>query len=204
VSIDSRWIALGLVLVPVLAAGAFSDPEPRVPAAPRPAEKAPPPAPAGAAAPTGDPAADRAKLIRRLDALLDAGHGREGTKTGPASTPKSRPEYTANEPGKGIDQVREGINLFRDGYFDAAQRTFFNIEPSSLSPEDRAFVKYMRACSLRRMGKTAEAQPLYVEVANNPDDEFLASCAMSQLALLRSNQELEAQLELLRSRVKSK
>ena len=72
------------------------------------------------------------------------------------------------------------------------------------SKEDRAFVRYMLACSLRRLGKTSEAEVIYREVANSPDDEFLANCAIWQLSLIRSEQELQLQLEQLRSRAKTK
>jgi hypothetical protein len=196
VDVNWRWLAWALVLLPLLAAGAVADPQPKTPAPPRPDKAGP-----------ADPAVERAQLMRKLDLLIQASQKDDKPDAkGAHGTPKPKADYPPADSGKSIDAVREGINLFRDGYFDAARRTFYGIEPSTLSPEDRVFVKYMLACSLRRMGgvKIPEAERYYSEVANSPEDEFLADCAKSQLALIRSGQELEGQLELLRSRVKPK
>jgi hypothetical protein len=185
---------LALVLVPVIAAGA--QPEPRPLPAPPSTDKGEP----------DDTSAQRAKLQAELLALLKnlSARGAPGPVSPPMSVPKVKPDYPPPDLSRSIDQVREGMNLFRDGSFEASRRTFLAIEPSTLNREDRVFVRYMLACSLRRLNKIADAEVIYREVANNPDDEFLANCAISQLALIRSNQELEAQLEQLRSRAKSK
>jgi hypothetical protein len=125
--------------------------------------------------------------------------------TAPAPTPVTPSPKKADptDPAR-VDAIREGTNLFRDNNFEAARRVFQLIDPSVLSREDRAFVRYMLACSLRRLGRTSEAEVIYREVANSGDDEFLASCAVWQLSLIRSEQELQVQLEQLRSRAKSK
>jgi hypothetical protein len=62
----------------------------------------------------------------------------------------------------------------------------------------------MTACCLRRLNRLSEAAVIYREVAEMTEDEFVASCAVSQLALIRTQQELEAQLEQLRSRTKGR
>ena len=96
------------------------------------------------------------------------------------------------------------MNLFRDGDFEAARRTFQLIDTTILPKEDRAFVRYMTASCYRRQAKTPEAETIYREVANSGDDEFLASYATQQLYLIGSERELQTQLEQLRSRAKSK
>jgi thioredoxin-like negative regulator of GroEL len=91
-------------------------------------------------------------------------------------------------------------NLFRAGDIDAAHRAFRLIDQTLLSREDRAFVNYMIACCLRRMNRRSEAAVIYRSVAEAREDEFIAGCAVSQLTLIRTAQELEAQLEQLRAR----
>ena len=75
---------------------------------------------------------------------------------------------------------------------------------AALPPEDRPFVQYMTACCLRKMNKRSEAAVILRDVAANTEDEFIAKCAVSQLGLIRSTQELEAQLETLRAGPKTK
>jgi hypothetical protein len=103
-----------------------------------------------------------------------------------------------------VDEIQAAMNRFRDNDIETAKRTFQLIDPTTLSNEDRAFVRYMLACCHRRLGNISEAETLYREVANSPDDEFFANCAIWQLSLLRSEKELQTQLEQLRSRLKLK
>lgn len=192
-----RGIAFALALVPVIAAGAIAQPAPKPFPAPPPAE-------------VEDAAAKRARLQNEmLNALKGiADKGASGPITNPMVPPKKGDYYPPADPNKSIDVVREGMNLFRDGNIEAARRTFFGADPAALAPADRLFAKYMLACSLRKLGKVSEAEVIYREVANtqttSPDDEFLTGCAIWQLSLIRSATELDAQLEQLRSRAKSK
>jgi hypothetical protein len=71
-----------------------------------------------------------------------------------------------------------------------------------LSREDRAYVKDMTATCLRRMGRVTEAAALYREVAEGREDDFLTECAIWQLSLLRSTQEIQNQLDRLRGKSK--
>jgi hypothetical protein len=186
-----RWLIAVAVVVPAVAAGALAQP-PGVPGAP---EKA------------TDTAAERAKLQAELLLLLkklSASPGPAPYTPGPMSPPGPKPKVEPGVGAKGPDPIREAMNLFRDNDFEAARRTFQLIDPVALPKEDRAFVRYMLACCLRRQGKPAEAEVIYREVANSGDDEFLASCAVWQLSLIRSEQELQTQLEQLRARAKSK
>lgn len=145
--------------------------------------------------------AERAKLQADLLLLLRRISAAPAPSTYPSLPHKTRPEVTESSR---VDAIREGMNLFRDNDFEAARRAFQLIDPTALGKEDRAFVRYMLACCLRRLGRTAEAEAIYREVANSPDDEFLANCAIWQLSLIRSDQELQLQLEQLRARAKSK
>jgi hypothetical protein len=149
----------------------------------------------------------RAQLQADLLQLLKKINNLPPTPTPPMPSPHGvpgTPKKVETSDGSKVNAIKEGMNLFRDGKFDAARLTFQLIEPSALDKEDRAFVRYMLACSYRRLGKTSEAEVIYREVANSQDDEFLTSCAIWQLSLMRSEQELQLQLEQLRSRAKTK
>ncbi|MCS6864642.1 MAG: hypothetical protein RMJ56_17580 [Gemmataceae bacterium] len=122
----------------------------------------------------------------------------------PPPTPVVPPKKVETTPGIIVDEIKAAMNRFRDNDIETAKRTFQLIDPTTLSNEDRAFVRYMLACCHRRLGNLSEAETLYREVANSPDDAFFASCAIWQLALIRSEKELQTQLEQLRSRLKSK
>lgn len=120
----------------------------------------------------------------------------------PSSAPP--PKKVETTPPIVVDEIQAAMNRFRDNDIETAKRTFQLIDPTTLSNEDRAFVRYMLACCHRRLGNISEAETLYREVANSPDDEFFANCAIWQLSLIRSEKELQTQLEQLRSRLKSK
>lgn len=186
-----RWLTCVAVVVPAVAAGALAQPP------------MPPPDKTNGT----DPAAERAKLQADLLLLLKRISASPGSVSpaGPMYPPGPKPKVV--EPGsgaKGPDPIREGMNLFRDNDFEAARRVFQLIDPTPLPREDRAFVRYMLACCLRRQGKPADAEVIYREVANSGDDEFLASCAIWQQSLIQSERQLQAQLEQLRARAKSK
>jgi hypothetical protein len=151
-----------------------------------------------------DPAAERARLQADLLLLLKR-ISVSPPPTAPSKvTPTPKPKIDSSAGNKSIDAIREGMNYFRENDFEAARRTFQLIDPTTLGREDRAFVRYMLACSLRRLNRISDAETIYREVANSQDDEFYTSCAIWQLSLINSEQELRAQLAQLRSRAKSK
>jgi hypothetical protein len=100
--------------------------------------------------------------------------------------------------------LKAGVNAFKDGKFEAARLIFSGLDTAGFPREDRAFVKYMIACCLRRSDRIAEAEIQFREVANSDDDEFHKNCAIWQLSLIKSNRELQTQLGELRSRAKTK
>lgn len=189
-----RWVAFALLMLVSLSAAAQP---PLAPPPDRPAtdRKLLP----------DDPAAERARLQSELLLLLK----RISTSPTPVTpyTPGGAPpprKVDSAPSGKTIDTIREGMNYFRDNDFDAARRAFQSIDPTSVGREDRVFVRYMLACCLRRLGRTGEAETIYREVANGQEDEFYTDCAIWQLSLMKSEADLRAQLEQLRSRAKSK
>lgn len=191
----SLWRCSVMVPVLAIAAGAAAQPAPRA----FPAEKA--------KADPEDTSAQRAKLQAEFLSLLKALGDRGPVTPGPMPPPvppKGKYDYPPTDLGSRVDVIAEGMNLFRDGNFEAARRTFFGADPATLAPPDRLFARYMLACSLRRLNKVADAEVIYREVANSTGDEFLANCAIWQLSLIGANKELEAQLEQLRSRAKSR
>ena len=183
-----RWLTFAAVLTPVVGVGALAQP----PGGP---DKKPD---------ETSNAAERAKLQADLLLVLKRINVAPAPMPypPPPAPPKTKVDYSGG--GTSIDPIREGMNLFRDNDFEGARRTFQLIDPAALNKEDRAFVRYMLACSLRRQNKTGEAEVIYREVANSTDDEFLTNCAIWQLSLIKSDQELQVQLEQLRSRAKSK
>lgn len=168
----------------------------------------PPPAPVPVVEPplADDPLAlERAKLQGQLQELLKRLNERPPAPSyGPAPPVPTGKKFEFPEGTRPVDSLRLAMNLFRDGEFDAALRAFRLIDPATLSREDRTFVQYMSACGLRRLGKRGEAAVIYREVADAHEDEFITECAVWQLSLIRSTQELEAQIEQLRSRPKSR
>lgn len=172
---------------------------------PQPPKNAPEPRPV---APVGedDVATERARLQGQLKELLKRLNERppmpSGPRAGLPSTP--RPKFEFGEGSRPGDGLRVAMNLFRDNDFDSALRAFRLIDTAGLPREDRAFVQYMTGCCLRRLGKRNEAAAQFREVADAKDDEFVADCAVWQLSLLRSTQELEATLEQVRSRPKAR
>jgi hypothetical protein len=148
---------------------------------------------------------ERARLQSQLRDLLNrinAPRSSPGPAINPTIAPKPAPVYPPES--KSIDPIREGMNRFRDNDFDVAFAVFRMIDPGPLTREDRAFVQYMKACCLRRLNKPNEAAIIYRELADAHDDDFTTECAIWQLSLIRSAQELETQLEQLRSRTKSR
>ncbi len=155
-----------------------------------------------------DPSVERARLQAKLLKLLETMNPPPNTApsppiTAPGSKGGPSPE-TGGGGGKSIDAIREATNYFKSNDFEAARRTFQFIEPATLGAEDRAYVRYMLACSCRRLGRIPEAKDFYREVTSNTADEFLANCAIWQLSLIKADEELQAQLEQLRSRAKNK
>ena len=104
-----------------------------------------------------------------------------------------------------VDIVRMAENLFKTGDTFAALQAFQSVDLESIPREDRLYVRYMMACCFRKMNKRVEAVALYREVAEARDvDELLSGFAISQLSMIRRTQDLEAQLEQLQSRQKSR
>ena len=151
-----------------------------------------------------DPAsAERAKLQSQLSDLLKRLD--QQPPLGPVTNLNKLPPSKKIESFDGsVDPLRVATNLFRDNDFEAAQRAFKFVNPASLGREDRVFAQYMTACSLRRLKKHGEAAAIYREIADAREDEFIADMALWQLSLHRSSQELEAQIEQLRSHAKTR
>ncbi|QEL13304.1 hypothetical protein [Limnoglobus roseus] len=161
-------------------------------------------------------ASERAKLRAQLLELVKRVGEKKMAPAAPPMPPPTRvgkeppvapppvPKFTPDDSTKPVDAVRAGQNYFRSGDVDAALRTFKLIDTNALPKEDRAFVQYMTACCLRKTNKLSEAAAIFREVADHKDDEFLAEYAVWQLSTMKSIQELETNLEQLRSRRKSK
>lgn len=159
--------------------------------------------------------AERAKLRGQLtDLIKKIGEKKMAPATPPHAAPKvhetpmmpppAPPKFVFDENVKPLDALRAAQNYYLSGQIDAALRTFKLIDPNTLAKEDRAFVNYMSATCLRKLGKLNEAADLYREVADKKDDTLIASCAVTQIATMKSIQQLETDLEQLRSQRKSK
>ncbi len=148
---------------------------------------------------------ERKKLREQLEILL------KKLAEGPAIPPKVEPKKKIDpvEPGplpkindkdiKPIDAVAAAMNLYKSNDFEAASRAFKLIDLNTLLGEDRVFVQYMTACSLRRWGKLSEAAAIYREVAAS-DVEYLAEFAKWQLETINWRTDMENQLKQLRDK----
>lgn len=158
-----------------------------------------------------DPVSENGKKRDELYAELTKALNRalEAPPPAPAPAPRTTQPPKTVLPELPLDAapasiIKAGVNLFKNNEFEAARIAFAGLDLTALPREDRAFVKYMTACCLRRLGRIAEAETAFREVANSDDDEFHKNCAVWQLSLLKSNRDLETQLGELRSRAKSK
>jgi hypothetical protein len=123
---------------------------------------------------------------------------------GAAKDPHPPTKYDIPDGTKPVDPMRLAVQVYKLGDADAALRAFALVDTTVLGKEDRAFTQYMTACCLRQTGKASEAAKIYRDITETKDDPFLTECALWQLAAIRSTQELESQLEQLRSRRKAK
>ncbi|VTR96380.1 abc transporter substrate-binding protein : [Gemmata massiliana] len=200
-----RVLVLGAFLVPCVAAGVTAQP----PSSATEKLKSDTSALAGERTAAESTTTERAKLQADLRRLIDR---LEKTPPGPGvvsptSPPVSPPKTKDKDPGAGgasVDKLRAAMNLVLNNEIDAALNAFRQIDLQSLSAEDRSFARFMTASCLRRQGRMAEALPIYREVGDSGEDAFIASSAVSQVALIRTGEELQAQLTQLRARPKSR
>ncbi|AMV25035.1 hypothetical protein VT84_11605 [Gemmata sp. SH-PL17] len=202
-----RVLALGAFLVPCVAAGVTAQP----PSSATEKLKSDTSALAGERTAAESTTTERAKLQADLRRLIDRleknppGPGVVSPTSPPISPPKTKDKDT--NPGAGgaaVDKLRAAMNLVLNNEIDAALNAFRQIDLQSLSAEDRSFARFMTASCLRRQGRVAEALPIYREVGDSGEDAFIASSAVSQVALIRTGEELQAQLTQLRARPKSR
>lgn len=155
------------------------------------------------AEPTGsDRVKMRAQLLEMIR-LLGEKKNPEIVPVKPKELPES-PKTKFELPENGaVDTLRMAQNLYKAGDLEAARLAFKQLE-EKVGTEDRLFVQYMLASCLRKQGKSSDAAVLYREVAEAKDDAFLKESALWQLSMLKSSQELESQLEQLRSRKKTR
>jgi hypothetical protein len=159
-----------------------------------------------AAAPEEGASSERARLQAQLqELLLRLSAPRSVPSTGPSVPIAPKPSIVPSSPEtKSIDPIREGVNRFRDNEFGVALDVFRLVDQGSLSREDRAFVQYLMACSLRRLNRLNDAAKIYREIADVHEDDFISECAIWQLSMIRTTQELETQLDQLRARSRSR
>lgn len=147
---------------------------------------------------------ERTKLRNQLNDLLkklDQPKSKPTEKERPHAPP---PKVSLPEGGKSIDTMRFAINAYKAGDVKGALDAFRLIDLEKLSGEERAFARYLTANCLRQTGKVAEATNIYREIADEKPDPLLTECALTQLGLIRSTRELDAQLEQLRARRKTR
>lgn len=197
VSRRGRWAVL--LTAAMAGAGALAQP----PATP--STQLPPPnvLPPGTADTADTPVSDeRTRLQAQIKEMIKRLGDRPPRPAAPKPEPP-KPTFELPAPGAAVDPIGMATNLYRANESVAALGAFRLIDVSRLSREDRAFVRYMSACCLRKLNRRAEAAELFRDVAADKDDAFLAECAATQLSLVRSAQQLEEQLGQFRSQQKS-
>lgn len=83
-----------------------------------------------------------------------------------------------------VDPLGLAQSLFQTGDYEGALKAFRQVEVSSLKPQEKAGVHYLRATCLRKLGMFDEASALYQQVAATKADEMLADCARWQLSAI--------------------
>lgn len=164
--------------------------------------------------PALEPTADeRTRLRNKLNSLVEklgekkkepAPPPADKTHETPHGGPTTPPPPTLTPAENPIDLLRASANLFKNGDSATAYELLKLVDNNQLTKEDRAFADYLRAASLRKAGKTTEALILYRTIAEAKDDPLLAEYALVQLNAIKSAQELEAQLQQLKSRTNPK
>ncbi len=166
------------------------------------------------------------RVRKRFEEAKRREEGRAGSVP-PAAPPEASPPVVVAPPRRAeaplpgvsdiIDPLAMARTLYRGGDYAAALTAFKRAEESFAARADEALrgrgeaprqeervpVKYMMATCLRKLGKTAEAEALYREVASSKGDEFVAECARWQLNTLSWKRQTEAGLAELRRRNKA-
>ena len=197
-----RGLLLGTLLVPCAAAGLVA----QQPTSATDKLKADTAALATERAAAESNSAERAKLhadLRRLLERIDKAPAGPGMMPHPGVPPVTKGKDEVNT-GAPVDQLRAATNLVRDNQIESALTAFRLLDLQRLAPDDRAFARYMTASCLRRLGRTMEALPIYREVGDGSDDPLISTSAVSQVSLIRTGEELQAQLVQLRARPKSR
>ena len=159
---------------------------------------------------SADATDERTRLRNKLDELVEKLEQQKKNPKPPVkpadphAAPTTPPKPLLPEGGKPTDLVRAAGNLFKAGDADGAAALLKLTEGSPLPKEDKAFADYLRAACLRKQGKTTDALNLYRLIAEAKDDPFLAESAVAQITAIKAAQELESQLEQLKSRRKLK
>ena len=99
-----------------------------------------------------------------------------------------------------VDALAQAHALLRTKQYDEALATFQQINLKGKKTEERAPIQYLKACCLQHLGKTKEANELFLEVANCRGDEPLAGYAQWQLEMLRWHRDLDQRLQEVRQR----
>jgi hypothetical protein len=156
-----------------------------------------------------DEAAESVRLHARMAELLgrfEAKRARETSRPMPASPPPppgapgASPYAPLPTPVRPAEALQSAQAQFRAGQFDPALSALRRIDPAGLSKEDRVLVRYLTAGCLRGLGRLDEASAVYREVAASRDDETLAESARWQLEAIEGRQNMQRQLDELRSR----
>lgn len=184
-----------MFLVGLMAAAAAAQTGPKA----DPAKADPPRPPADL---PSDLSAERARLQGQLLELVNQLKARP---PGGVAAPKVPPGPKLDLPAGGSagNLLRAATSFFKADDFDAALGALRQLRPDDLPREDRALAQYLTGCCLRRLNRRGEAKTFFRDVAEGKDDPFLARCAVSQLALINSTQELEGLLAQFRARPKS-
>ena len=144
----------------------------------------------------------RAKLfemIRKLEEQRKIGNGDSPPKPKGAAV-ATKPKAEPTESGASIDSMQVALKLYKAGEIDAALQAFPRPDDKRLAADDHLFVRYMTACCLRKLGRTAEAEAIYSELAQDQGDAVLKEASLWNLSMMKSTKEIESQLEQLRSR----
>ena len=93
-----------------------------------------------------------------------------------------------------VDRLKLADNLFAAGEHALALQMYEAIDHSKISSSDRVWLSYQQASCNRRMGKIAEAESIYRQIAGESDAEWLAETSRWWLDRLSDRKELDDEL----------
>lgn len=94
-----------------------------------------------------------------------------------------------------VDRLKLADSLYAAKEHGLSLQMYDAIDKTKLSSSDRIWLRYQQASCFRRLGKTAEAESIYRQIAGESNAEWLADTSRWWLDRLSDRKELDAELK---------